>query len=358
MPKKSNILTVLAAALLLCSCSASKLNRDVVTAGEVEVKLTVDWSGVSGDKPEQMYLVANRLVGTTHFGYIYPDMTPIDPETEAVPLPSVWPNGDYYVVCFSRNDALYTPADLVEFTKDNSVSLKDISVTLPLLNDEEKAGLLDPGMRDFNPCAPFVRDAGSFYAALNILRVSPDHSTEVVLTPKNLTQNIKVTFPINLIGGDIEIKSIRTFMSGVVGLVHPMTSIVNYRDLYKVNMPVEEVQSDGTNYRYESGANILGLFPSDTPEKLTGNGIFQVILSAGTPEGDKTFYAAINLKNTIEQAGIMSLTEDQSGYVTAKGEAVLEIGDVLTISKDGVVNGTDADGVERWQVLEYVDVEI
>ncbi len=357
MLKKSNILAVLTLAVLLCSCSKSKLNRDVVTAGEVDVNITVDWPESVEDRPEQMYVVANRLVGTTHFGYLYPDMTPIDPAAEAVPQPSVWPNGDYYVVCFSRDDDLYTPASLVEFTNDNNVSLKDISVSLPVLSDDEKAGLLEPGMRDFNPCAGFLRDAEQFYAALNILRISPEHSTEVVMTPKNLTQKIRIKFTVNLLDG-VEIKSIRTFMSGAVGLVHPMTSIVNYRDLYKINMPVSELSSEGTSSAYLSEANVLGLFPSKSAEVMTGDGIFQVILSAGTPGGDKIFYAAINLKQTIEDAGIMALAEDQSGYVIARNEAYLHISDILTISKDGVIGSTDADGVEKWKVHEFIDVEL
>ncbi len=404
MLKTGNILTALFISLLLCSCAKSKLNHDVVPAGETSVTLRIDLHNVV-DSPEQMYIVANRMIGTKHFSYLYDcdkhTWKTYDPvsgeeavdenedEADTVAEPTIWLNGEYAITCFEKNPEIYPVAGLDEFAVNDKFLMKDISVTLPKdesedilrfkFNDENGIeSYID--FTDFNPCLGFIVDAGNFYtSSLSNQEVSPDNVDAVVLTPSKITQNVEINFSVKcieeIVDGNkftVNIDDIKTFISGAAARIYPMTSIVSYLDLYKLNMPVR-LKSPG---EYSSKANFFGLFPSATAEPLHGNGIFQVVLLASLfsnalddngnviNENDKKFvdrkifYAAINLKNIIEAEGLMKLNANQTGYIASKHASTLDIADVLTISRNGVIGSTAADGVDKWHKQEYIDVEM
>ncbi len=330
---------------LAFSCNHVKLDYEEVDAGQVGINLRVEWPEDAEERPDSMYLALGRLINTHHAVYDFES-------SEEVQITSM-PNGEYYILTFNKENDLYKPVLLETFDTLTTAVMRQIAISVDTVKTSH---IIADDIKDFNPNVLFVEDAGNFYASLQTQTLSPEHLTEVVLHPEKLSSDLRIQFSV-LVDENIKINSMKVYMSGVVRHVHPMTKIVNYNDLYRVNMDVEEYDHRGNTIYYEAQAKVLGLFPSANKEFSAGAGILNVIVNASSDKGEKTYYAGINLINTITEAEIMSVPEDESGYILDKKEILLQVPSVMSILNDRVGTQGD-DGVDEWFDQEYIDIEV
>ncbi len=352
MKNWSNIAVLLAGIFALGSCNFAGLNEEVLEKKNVGVNISLDWSATDAAQPEDMYIAASRILNTVHYAYLYPQMTSLVPGAEAVPT---WLGGEYNVLCFSKRDDLIL-GGLDEFAASADGSMKRVSLSIPKLTEEQKTAVIGEGKKDYNSKVEFVADAGRMYADIKTVTVSPENP-DVVLAPRQLNQDLTIRFSMH-VDEEVTIENINAVMSGVVGTVFPMAGVVNFTDLYRVPMPVKEVGVEGKIRHYEAKASVLGLFASKYADSTTGPGIFQLVVSATSFLGSRTYYAGINLMNTINEAGIMDVTEGELGYVAASDKVVLEIPAALHITTLRIEEEGSKDGVDAWFNNENIDVDL
>ncbi len=343
MKKSDNIFIVLFALVMSVSCSLADVKDYEGT--ESRVNISMDWSQVSGEHPDSMYVIASKLDEPKVMGYLYPEMTPLH-DSVSSNSEIVWPTGNYAVLSFNSRDDIMV---------SNRNVLRKLSLSLPSLADAGLASILDTALTDYNPGIRYISDAGDMYADIQTVSVNAAQ-TDVVVKPEALTQNLTFTFYMN-VEDDVEVLDVKAVLSGIVGTVYPMTGYVDYDTLCRMILPVEVVDFVDGMRKYEANSRILGLFPSETESLTTGKGILQLMISTASYQGDKVFYAGINLRNTISEAAPMEYHEEDKGYSIAKSEVVLEVPMVLEVSNDAVM-GDANDGVDEWFLNEKIDIDL
>ncbi len=341
MKKNSNIFV--AVFVFLCAVSACnfvEIDQEVVEDGSVGIGLKWSWTGVEKGRPDSMNVVYGRLINaqldSTVRGVF---LSPSDKDTALV-----LKNGEYYLLTFGLNDTLYRPVMLEDFDTSISVSMKEIGLKMKTLRFQEVIG---DTLSDYNDGIPFIKDAGTIYTSLNVQTLSPDHMTDVMIEPKNITGNISLVFPV-LASKDVKINYMKAYVSGMVGFVHPMTGIVNYNDLYRqqLELSLDTLMLGDTSRTtfYKAHGNILGIFPPKDSAIVTGPGVMNIIIDASSRSGRRKYYRARNLSEYIKEQEIMQVHPDFSGYYLAKDTVRIEIRDSIRIG----TLGNDGDGVNVW----------
>ncbi len=345
MKKKSNIaFLVVMPLLMLYSCSLVDMKYESVEQGEVGINLSLEWPEDAVDRPDSVNVALGRLINTYH------DVFCLSSDADST---LILENGEYYILAFSKLDNVYEFGLLDDFKNESSISMKNITASVKQVLDEEKAEILGSDIMDFNPSVPFIYDAGHFYSSMKSEVLSPDRLTDVVLPLENLTCKLNLEFSI-MAGTDVTINSVKAYLSGVVGYVYPMTGVVNHKNLCRINLPVQESGiSDAISYKAQS--NVLGLFAAKAPTHDVGPGILNIVVNADSNLGNRTYYARLNLYNTINDAGIMGVHDGNSGYFLQKGEVSLIVGNTLKIENSSVVNM--GDGVDKWIESEIIDID-
>ncbi len=317
MPGRINrIFAVSLALLILSSCTLNKLNQ--VTSEYTEINLDMDWSGVRGEHPDQMYVFATKHVTLVDYVCTYPSSEEL-----------FWYSGNYNVACVNKRDDLIV---------DNQWGLDRVSVALPV-NDG------------------YIEDSGELYSDYQSIIINPGLVNDVVLTPGQLSQKLTVRFKIYG-DSDVEIKSMKAVLTGVSNRVYPMTGVVNYEGLCSVVLPARLIDVQDGVHQYEAVINILGIFPPENAQRTSGQGILALELFSTSSLGERTLSVGYNLKNIIEETAPMKIADDGSGYCLAKTECVFEVPTILAIGTDASVGNEDTDGVDRWFHRENIDVNL
>ncbi len=309
-------MAVALALLSLLSCTLSKLNQ--VTTEYTEINLDMDWSAVSGEHPDEMYVFATKHITLVDYVCTYPSSEEF-----------LWYSGNYNVACINKSDNLIV---------DNQWGLDRVSVALPVNEG-------------------YVEDSGELYSDYQSVTITPGLVNDVLMTPEQLSQKLTVRFRIYG-DSDVEIKSLKAVLTGVSNRVYPMTGVVNYEGLCNVVLPVRLVDVQDGVHQYEAQINILGLFPPENAQRTSGKGILSLEVFSSSYLGERTLSVGYNLKSIIEETGPMKIKDDGSGYCIAKTECVFEVPTVLAIGTDASVGNEETDGVERWFHRENIDINL
>lgn len=193
--------------------------------------------------------------------------------------------------------------------------------------------------------------------------------------PKPVTQHVSFGFILEKEAG-IVVDSVTAEIAGVpatielaTGLLHPEKT---YKMLFRMYYPALQNREDSAQAsRLECHGNVdlTGIIRSVSENMQTGPGILQLaVYSHVTEEADgnmpsrtfqKIFYAGINLFYTLTENKLLEWEEDEGKYSQTCHEAAIEIGDVLKLSKDKVLDGgSGSTGLDKWFDGEDIDLDI
>lgn len=200
-------------------------------------------------------------------------------------------------------------------------------------------------------------------------------SLPIHFTPVPVTQHLQFAFTIEKEEGIVvdsitaEIAGVSASMQLATGLVRPEKS---YKMLFKMGYPALSSRADSAQavaLDCKGEVDVIGLVRSAAPELRTGPGILQIAVYSHvkTEATDalpplnlyKIFYAGINLFHTLSETKLLEWEEEEEMYSQTCHEAVLEIGAVLKISKDAVLNGgSGSTGLDEWFVGDDIDLDV
>lgn len=291
--------------------------------------------------------------------------TGTEPEPEPEPEPEEddrlkMYHGLYSVMAVAAADNEDFVVPMVDRFPDSlALRMRDLYVQIPEISEAEKE---EKTYMDFNPVYPFIRTVGPLYFVRSEQathqQISPLSDNVIRLSPITMTR--KITFTVNAeVEQGVSVDRMVGVISGVPGSAQFMSGYVNKKNLCK--MPFEMTKSAESGTQYTGSVNVFGLFPADSPDMITGPGIFNVILHASVTENEKVrnrvFHASINLKNTIGDADIMVMADDRIHYEFSEmDDLTINIPDVLEVTKEKILTGTDQ-GFEVWQENDTSDDE-
>lgn len=290
-----------------------------------------------------------------------------DEEPEEEYNPSAVLKGFYSIAAVAVSDFEdYIVPDVVDFKDSLDASMRDVYVTIPQLTREEKA---EQQYIDYNSLYPYIRYVSPFYyvrpSQKTHTEVWSDTDDEVLvkLKPQPLTRKISIGVNLDVEEG-VTIDRLVGVISGVPSQVQLMTGYVSEERTSK--MPFEMTSTDGKYY--EGHVNAFGLFPPQADSLIVGPGILTVILHASVEENGvlhkRVRHSSVSLKQEIDAAEIMTLTEDRSAYrfsdtVNTDGEGnQLEVkeynikvqGYKMVVTREKIIAGPDQ-GFEVWKPI-------
>lgn len=201
-----------------------------------------------------------------------------------------------------------------------------------------------------------------------------DNIVAVDFTPVPVTQH--VVFKLSIEKEDsVVLDSITAEISGIPASIELTTGLVDpeksYKMLFRMAYPALSSREDSARavkLDCTGEVDVTGIVRSVDEGMRTGPGILHLAFYChvtrdgdGTPVSfQKIFYAGINLFNTLSGNKLLEWDEDAEKYSQTCHEAVLEIGSVLKLGKDKVVNGgSGSTGLDRWFEIEGdIDLDI
>lgn len=259
-------------------------------------------------------------------------------------------NGLYSIMAVASVDSEdYFVPHLDRFPDSLALRMRDMYVEIPQISDEEKK---EQVYMDFNPFYPFIRSVNPLYFVRSEeethQQISSLEDNVIRLMPMAMTRKITFTIDADIEEG-VTVDRMVGIISGVPASAQMMSGYVDKENLCK--MPFEMTKASSGSY--SGSVNVFGLFPSDSPDLITGAGVFNLILHASVQEGGilkkRVFHASINLMETITAADVMVQADDMIHYtLNGRDDLTLRIADKLEVTRDKILTGSDQ-GFEIWQ---------
>lgn len=313
--------------------------------------------------PEHVAVLMSRKVNSLNYQWTIDSQGQVVQDDQTLAASQMIYNGEYYLIAFNKYSDFYTITDYSEF-EDGAIRMKDLYAVVPSISSDELE--LDDDLLNLNPYSGYV--AHTDEPLLHFVHRSllfPYSSGIVNLDLTDLTREYTVILTVEA-EKSVTIKRITAIMSGVPTQVQLMSGLVSRKETSKVvfdflrndDLHVADGAKthDGSEMmssRYEGKIKSFGLFPALDAGMTTGPGILQVFLTTSVEDGpdevERTFYAGINIKKAIDDAAVMILSEDQSGYwaVPQNGLEDIRVDAVLKVLKNHIEAG-EAEGTEVW----------
>lgn len=194
-------------------------------------------------------------------------------------------------------------------------------------------------------------------------------------SPQPITQHVMFRMQIEKEEG-VMVDSIIAEISGIPAAMELSTGLLrpekSYKMLFKMGYPSLANREDSLHVSplvCSGELETTGIVRSANESLQTGPGILSLavythVLRKGV-DGlsdrafQKVFYAGINLFHTLTQTKLLEWDEEQAKYKQVCREAILDIGDILKIDQDRIVNGgSDNTGMDRWFDGENIILDI
>lgn len=293
-------------------------------------------------------------------------------------------SGDYKFLAFNMDDTELDYSEVFNYMADtkNQIKLQDIYVSYKSYQKN------DPALRrptddwvDYNPYAQYIQAdmPAVFFDTIESKKIVYKQPAECAFSPKPLTQDIDIIFKIQKEGGvKLAVDSVIAEIAGIPHKINLSNGFVDitktYKMLFKMNMengsgnPIEEDNYTNKQIVCKKNINVTCIVRSSSSEMTVGPGILQVMIfvTATTNSNDtggeykfkKKIQGRINLCNTIDEAGLIEITDDGTHARRSKAHGTLNIKDILKIDGRNIIENQNENKIDRWVNTSDIIVDI
>lgn len=394
---------------LLASCTKVDLCEETSHPHVASLKIKYDWGNYASEKPEQMYLVAARILNTYHCCYttraedgafLVPPkdteepVTPEEPEVPEVlkqseeeekPVTLVPQNeatvlgGEYFMMAFTKDEKRLQVLNLEEFLNDPSISVKQIHLSNKLLSENDFPSLVSNATdqekvwMDFNPGYKFVSAPERvFVNRVNYVKFTTGTVYTQAFSLSTLTQRVFFTFAMEFDNSDVEDEYLIVDQSklyieiaGVIPEVGLADGLLYTNSVRRMFLTTEKdgvkTELDGNGHVkkiiYKGYIDAFGLMPGPDVYAISGPGILRLAMKVSLPDGgSRTIRTSHNISAEIAAANLTKATGYSNVREKVVDEGTVHVSRNIQINTKKVIAG-NSDGVVGWDQA-FVDVDI
>lgn len=276
--------------------------------------------------------------------------------------------GDFQFIAINGNYDECEIERIEEFQTDPTVKAKELYVRYKTYEKADKAlEVFGHSWIDYNPYGHFIISAmkPTWYALVPVQTIRAGEDCMVTLNPECVTQKYTIKFNVEKESG-VKIDTIIGVLGGIPQRYGMTTRYIDVETTNKMIF-VPKADYDGndalTTLDCTGQVNAIGLVRSKGKAYTQGPGILQLCIYASTERDGrpvrKTFYAIINLYNTISEAKPLVAVDNGTHVVQNGKEILLDIKSVLRIDKNGIIETPDEDNtMDRWKDAGSFNVDI
>lgn len=382
MKRNSVALILLVAALFISSCNEFVELCHTDHPHRAYVDFQYDWDKSYTRIPDSMHVLAYRRINDLR--YLMNTTTKerdntgvmLAPAEEIVPdgmdgNTKLWlRSGKYEMLAFNELPGVITnqrPADYYlaySLPDDIVLAYKPYKYI-----DQTKQLARYMSWIDANTYSEFVLNGDMpIYYTQSLLEVPvvDENPTNVVCRFDSLkirNQFVDVNFRINPKDEGIIIDSIHAEMSGICSTITLGSGICNTEKTYKTLFTPEYIKTINQQapLSVHGSFTTTGIMRAMSNTALVGPGIMQLNVHVRLIEGDRTIHkmyrACINLYNTLTETPSIVYSYDVDGFVQAAQSITLNIDDVLSITREGILESQDTN-IDRWKDVGTIYLEI
>lgn len=352
---------------LLFSCAEIDLCEDHEHAHSPFVQYSFDWGNRKQDAPEQMYAMAYRIINK----WKRADVVSANEVSEPLAVRS----GEYKFIAVQADHDTYdlSGVDSCMQLIEEAGRVQDKYVSYTLFNKEQITEFAND-WEDHNSYSQFIQPDVKpfFFDTLSVIKI--DNGINVIrFTPKPITQNIDVIFNIkkDLSIIPFVIDSVYAELGGVPVTFSIANHFIETEKTAKILFPMSLTSESGTiiqdsqdniYLRCFGNIDVSTVINCKDSKTATGPGILQVILyTTGIDDGVKKkrrMQGKINLYYTLLDSNLTTWAEDCE-HIVRNGEHAQIIIDVdLNVNAQGIINGKDGEGIDRWLNSDNIIIDL
>lgn len=385
---------------LLCTiyaCTSVELCPETEHPHVATIQTHFNWGDFENEKPDQMNIVASRILNTWRVhgisgtgedinNVINGISAPIlsDEESEA-PYPFRLKGGEYKTFAINTHDGLVIDSLECYLTHPEAkVDTLYLHMLETSRNDIE--ALKGLNLPDFNPTYRYIKNPGRIFYGINQNVTIQTGQTETLLFDMQpVSQKVQVKFSIKKTGtqkDQIKIEKVVAEMSGICGRLNISSAYLDTTRLYRMVFSFDEsqVETNEDVNTYSTTFYTLGIVPSPRDGLLVGQGILQIAVKASipkpqdaTPVGTRTeseeedddnilkrfFYAAGNPRKVLLDAQMIERREDGKSYLRYQDKPVIiELGTLLEIDSQQIIEQEDENTWDDQDKDDNIDIEM
>ena len=312
-------------ALILCAVMFCTSCADINLCEEQHVMPTVqysfDWGKYNDSKPDEMYVLAHRIIGD----WARVEMVRSNDETDTI---TVRPGEYKFFVLPTEHNAFNLPEEAVQRVQDLSISYKLYSKQQIMHLTDEEATADDKVARYIEPFAkPF------FFDSLALTNIASGNRP-IKFSPKPITQSIDFEFSIQNPPSDegSELEYMFAEISGVPASMQIGSRFVDTEHTVSAMIPLETSLvnmgsmggSDNVVTKCTGTINVPTILSSEDEDDLNGNGVLivTVFISHLNDEGEKVMEKKVyrkSLKRLLDNAKLNKYADDGE-HIIRNGE--------------------------------------
>lgn len=355
----------------------------------VGVSFKYDWGGTKASIPNNMLVIANRIVnmkktpisvnsynGKGYFVAPNPAGTPAFTPADSL-MDSFWiPKGTYKFFTFNMENDELINSSVREYVEKPEMPKEDIIIHYRTY--ERNDTLLKfriPSWTDHNYYSEYIQYATSpiYFDSLSNMEIDEGKTYALRFRPHDLTQKIDIYFNIakefktkNNTLQYFTVDSVFGEISGIPSAFNIATGYVELEKTNKMMFPTDKINDDekAKSVRCHAEIHIPGILPSRLPTIYMGAGIMQVMIfcSVEDPNGKikpdgtkerrgKKIQGKINLFNTLAATPSLDVAEDNKHAKKTKPSLKLDIKADMKVNGESIMESTDdKGGIDVWRM--------
>ena len=348
-------LPAIALALVLAICCTGVEYGPLLQPETSRLRFNFDWSEAGSRdsaRPSVMPVAMARMVSEIHYLWDTENFYCPDSHVNRVG------NGEYFLVTFAPSTGCesYDFSLVDRFLKHREMSVDSLVAELIPYDADSLKKLFGRAVVESDYTRQTViPEAGHLYSttARESIYFDADGGDILVsFSPLDRTQLLSFTVDIQTESG-VQIDSVTADITGTPRRVGLMSGALDSKDVCKTYFRMQRASS-----RYEGSVRVLGLFTSNFTEYIYGAGVIRLTIFARCEDKEQVVQVSLNIKELIDDAGIMKASDDNLVWTIACAEATIDVDKTLTISKELIMNGNE-DCLVDWVLASHtIDEDI